>query len=63
MPKRTWSTKDERQYKHIVKSCSVSPVTSKCSPCAAKRLARCKRIAAATVNATRRREGRIHGKA
>jgi hypothetical protein len=40
-----WSKKDERQYKHIVDSCKGS----------AKK---CKRMAAATVNKRRRREGR-----
>lgn len=40
-----WSRKDERQYKHIVSSCTRSRKV-------------CKRIAAATVNKQRRLEGR-----
>lgn len=47
MPK-AWSKKDERQYKHIVKSCSKGKKPSKS----------CKRIAAATVNTQRCKEGR-----
>lgn len=47
MPK-AWSKKDERQYKHIVKSCSGRRKPSKS----------CKRIAAATVNKQRCKEGR-----
>jgi hypothetical protein len=44
-----WSTKDERQYKHILKSCKKRGRYG---------VARCKRIAGATVNKTRRQEGR-----
>lgn len=44
MPK-AWSAKDERQYKHILKSCKHGEKT-------------CKRIAAATVNKTRAKQGR-----
>jgi len=40
-----WSKKDERQYGHILSSCRGGKK-------------RCKRIAAATVNKRRRREGR-----
>lgn len=40
-----WSKKDERQYRHIVSSCTRSD-------------RECKRIAAATVNKRRRRESR-----
>ena len=40
-----WSRKDERQYEHIVSSCTRSKKT-------------CKRIAAATVNKRRAAEGR-----
>jgi hypothetical protein len=47
MPK-VWTAKDERMYKHIVKSCSKKRRN--------KRL--CKRIAAATVNKLRKRQGR-----
>lgn len=47
-----WSPKDERQYKHILKSCTARGRYGK---------ARCKRIAGATVNKTRRKEGRTLG--
>ena len=43
-----WSAKDERQYKHIVKSCRKRGRSAK----------GCKRMAAATVNKTRKRQGR-----
>ena len=43
-----WSKKDERMYEHIVKSCSRSKKV-------------CKRIAAATVNKQRGKEGRALG--
>lgn len=42
-----WSKKDERQYKHVLSSCKRR-----------KSATICKRIAAAVVNKTRRREGR-----
>jgi hypothetical protein len=44
-----WSSKDERMYKHILKSCTKSRSKPKSV---------CKSIAAATVNTLRRREGR-----
>lgn len=43
-----WSPKDERQYKHIVKSCRRGKKA-------------CKRIAASTVNKRRREQGRTLG--
>lgn len=43
-----WSAKDERQYKHILKSCVKRGRKPK----------RCKSIAAATVNKQRAEEGR-----
>lgn len=46
-----WSKKDERQYRHIVDSCLGRRRSEKT----------CKRIAAATVNKQRRREGRTLG--
>lgn len=49
MPRGSWSAKDERQYEHIVRSCNARGRYGK---------KRCKRIAAATVNATRSRQGR-----
>jgi hypothetical protein len=45
-----WSVKDERQYKHILKSCRTGRKR--------RALSTCKRIAAATVNKQRRRGGR-----
>ncbi len=45
----TWSKRDDRMYGHIVASCRQR---GRHSP------KRCKRIAAATVNKARRREGR-----
>lgn len=47
MPK-AWSSKDERQYKHIKESESAMGRSAKTA----------KRIAAATVNKTRRAQGR-----
>lgn len=44
-----WSAKDERQYGHILKSCRSRGRYD---------MQRCKAIAGATVNTTRRREGR-----
>lgn len=50
MPRAAWSAKDERQYEHIKSSCLQSR---------GKRAAKtCTRIAAATVNKQRAREGR-----
>jgi hypothetical protein len=46
-----WSAKDERQYKHILQSCRTGDKRHS--------LRTCKRMAAATVNQQRRREGRI----
>ena len=43
--KGKWTAKDERQYKHIVKSCSAGRKK--------RSLKTCKRIAAATVNRDR----------
>lgn len=48
-----WSAKDERQYKHILGSCRRTDRR--------RSLRTCKRIAAATVNKQRRREGRTLG--
>jgi hypothetical protein len=48
-----WSVKDERQYKHILSSCKRTDRR--------RSLRTCKRIAAATVNKQRRREGRTLG--
>jgi hypothetical protein len=48
MPRGSWSSKDERQYKHIKKSCMARGRGKKT----------CERIAAATVNKTRSNEGR-----
>lgn len=52
MPKGAWSAKDERQYKHIVKSCTARKKckTKKCKTT-------CTRIAAATVNKGRQKRG------
>jgi hypothetical protein len=50
MPRSMWTAKDERQYKHIVKSCRASSRRRSTKVC--------KRIAAATVNATRTRRKR-----
>ena len=44
-----WSRKDERQYKHVLQSCKQRGRYG---------LQRCKRVAGATVNKQRRREGR-----
>lgn len=52
MPRGTWSPKRERQYTHIVASCLARGKRS---------VKVCKRIAAATVNATRRRKGELKG--
>lgn len=54
MPRAAWSSKDERQYGHIRKSCIASR---------GKRATKtCTRIAAATVNKQRSSEGRtLHG--
>ena len=46
-----WSAKDERQYKHILKSCKEGD--------GRRSLSTCKRMAASTVNKQRRREGRV----
>lgn len=51
MPRSTWSAKDERQYKHIKKSCAKKCRSKKC-------MTKCTRIAAATVNKTRAKQGR-----
>jgi len=48
MPRKSWSSKDERQYKHIKKSCLSAGRSKK----------ECERMAAATVNKTRSNEGR-----
>lgn len=45
---RTWSNKDERQYEHIKRSAAGK----------GRSAATTKRIAAATVNKQRRKEGR-----
>lgn len=45
-----WSNKDERQYKHILKSCKRTDRRRSTQTC--------KRIAAATVNRQRSAEGR-----
>jgi hypothetical protein len=45
MPRATWTAKDERQYKAIVKNCTKTKKV-------------CRRIAAATVNKRRALEGR-----
>lgn len=45
-----WTPKQERQYKHIVKSCRARDKR--------KSIKTCKRIAAATVNKSRGRRGR-----
>lgn len=55
MPRRAWTKTDERQYKHIFKSCMMSSYKG-------KRV--CQRVAAATVNkyrAQRRRARRNRG--
>ena len=49
MPRDTWSAKDERQYKNIKGSCLKRR----------KSKAICERIAAATVNKRRRKEGHV----
>lgn len=49
MPK-AWSAKDERKYEHILEACTESRGKRKTKLC--------KRIAAATVNRDRTREGR-----
>lgn len=49
MPAFTWDAKDERQYTAIVRSCTKRGRYG---------VKRCKTLAAATVNKTRRREGR-----
>jgi hypothetical protein len=48
MPHGVWSVKDERKYKHILKSCRGYGRSKKT----------CQRIAGATVNRDRRSEGR-----
>lgn len=48
-----WSRKDERQYEHILSSCRQGDRR--------RSLRTCKRMAAATVNKQRRREGRTLG--
>ena len=48
MPRAAWSRKDERQYKHIRQSCMLRR----------RSMRTCTRIAAATVNKQRSREGR-----
>lgn len=48
-----WSKKNERQYKHILRSCTGSGRK--------RSLKACKRIAAATVNSQRSAEGRTLG--
>jgi hypothetical protein len=48
MPRRAWSDKDERQYRHIEKSASKR----------GRSKGRAKEIAARTVNKQRRQEGR-----
>lgn len=49
---RAWSRKDERQYQHIKSSCLLTKRQK------GRTTKDCKRIAASTVNAQRRREGR-----
>ena len=50
MPQDVWSAKDERKYRAILRSCSKNRSQKVC-----------KRIAAATVNRDRSREGRTLG--
>lgn len=50
MPVGAWTKKDERQYEHILESCRSGKKR--------RSLKTCKRIAAATVNATRARRRR-----
>jgi hypothetical protein len=55
-----WTAKEERQYKHIVKSCMSRPIRRRAGgscPIGPKSK-RCKCIAAATVNRGRRRRRR-----
>lgn len=49
MPRGSWSPKRERQYKHILRSCLERGRGKKT----------CQRIAAATVNKTRRAKGEL----
>lgn len=53
MPRKTWTKKDERMYKHILKSCKKKRGRS------AKGVKTCQRIAAATVNQHRTKSGRL----
>lgn len=52
-----WSDKDERQYQAIREECLIRRGKGR------KAVAECERMAAATVNKTRRKEGRTLGKA
>lgn len=60
---RAWSKKDERQYKHILRSCTAKKCKAKGKRSSCKLDERtekaCKRIAAATVNKTRAQQGRV----
>lgn len=53
MPRTAWSAKDERQYEAIKRSCTRGSKHKK-----GRSPATCTRIAAATVNKQRAREGR-----